>query len=254
MSRFKLLIVVFTLILGACSHEKRMRQLVEVPESLYSYTLTEKVELRSQAVNFDHRGATFDSLAEPSWLRIESLKGLKRQMNISFWFRLTSDVGGRTQTVLRAVDTQRPYKHLSIGFSGFRIGGSLNSHNFSAKDNTLGNEPSRTYFDLPRLEMGRYYFFSMNKEGGKIAIYVNAELYQEFDFKEDFELDTNQLLLGVLNTSGDFVNQYVGNLRNLDLFDQILTEDQIYSLSVNSYPNIAPFNDAYELSKFKLEN
>ena len=246
-------LLLLTLLLG-CADMRKERQVVTVSEPLYAFSLTEPFKYKAEAISFNTQGASFGTQDSPSYIQLDSLTLVRGDFNISFWLRSTSEQGDFTQTFIRAHLSNNGASNLNLGLGGFRITGNLNSNTFSAKNFAHGNAASREYYDLPRLEVGKYYFVSVNKSGGKIDIYVNAELYQDFDFDSDTDLVFDSILLGVLNTSGDYINQFSGNIRNLQVFGNILSADEIYSVSVKTYPEIKPFNDAFELSKFKLEN
>ena len=246
-------IILLALVVG-CTGIRKQRQVVAVEAPLYAFDLTSEVAGLQQSVSFNTEGASFGMENTPSYLILDSLPTVQRDFNLSFWFRSTSEKGDYTQTYLRAYNSEDRRVNINLGIGGFRLTGNLNSNTFSAKNFAQGNAASRQYYDLPRLEVGKFYFVSVNKAGGTIEIYVNAERYQDFDFSSDTNLQFDRILLGALNTSGDYVNQFTGNIRNLQVFAKTLSADEIYSLSVKTYPEIKTFNDAFELSKFNLDN
>ncbi len=253
MKAFKYLLL--ALLTTACSKLTKQREVVDIPEPATAMSLINKPSTGIYAnVEFSNNGMRLDTINGASYVYLDSIAPIKDNYNISFWFKLESKDGKTNQTFFNAVNTNNKSNFLTFGLAGFRVAGILNSNVFSAKDFSKDGAMSRTYFDLPRLEVGKYYFFSVNVAAQQVQVFINAELYQQYELTKDYSLQANALLLGVRRTTGDYKNQFLGTLRNLEIYNHQLSENQIYSVSVKNFDEIAPLNDAFELSKFILED
>jgi hypothetical protein len=244
------------MIVCSCSNLRKERQLVSVKEPIFNLNLTsDSNNLDFFNVSFSKEGASFKDLKkEASFIKIDSTPPIPENFNLSFWFRIKGEDGKVPQVLFKAVNKHNPSQQLVLWVGGFRVTGNLNSNRFSSKNYSKTTSISRDYYDLPRLEVGKYYFLSLNKFKNKIQIYINAELYAEFNPEKDSQIAINSFILGVLNTKGPYTNQFLGNLRNFEVYEQPLTEDEIYTISTKYFKEIQPFNDAFELSKFNLED
>ncbi|MBW2937247.1 LamG domain-containing protein [Aureisphaera sp. CAU 1614] len=224
-----------------------------VSEPMVQLKLTNPSQIHSFShVLFSMEGAEFGNGHIPSYLVLDSIPDISKSFNLSFWFRVRGDNGKIPQVLFKAFNRNNPKEQLALWMSGFRVTGNLNSNRFSAKEFSKELPISRDFYDLPRLEVGKYYFLSVNKIDNTIQVFINAELYGEYKIIKDTNIVINSCIFGVLNTEGSYTNQLYGFLRNFEIYEQPLSQDEIYSVSVKHFKEIQPFNDAFELSKFKI--
>ena len=252
LSKFALLALLFI----SCVFHKREKKIVSLPNPSYEVSLTQAPKNNKiKNVTFSNEGALFGMpKGESSYIQIDSIPEVSNNFNISCWFKVVGENGKISQTLFKILNKEDKQKQLRFCVAGQRLTGSLNSNKFYTKDFSKDAPSSRTYYDLPRLEIGRYYFLSINKIENKVQVYINAELYEEYLVDKDYIFITNSLTFGVLNKTGPYTNQFYGSIRNFELYEQPLNEDEIYSVSVKHFNEIEPFNDAFELSKFNLED
>ena len=249
--------ILFLLLLCvSCLYKNTQRKVVSLPTPYYEIGLTNAPKTaRIKNVIFSTQGAYFgESLSESSYLALDSVPEIRNNFNISFWFKTEGRNGEISQTLVKALNTINPKEELRIWVAGQRVTGSLNSNRLSSKDFSKESPSSRTYYDLPRLEVGKFYFLSINKIENHFEIYINAELYEEYTIEKDTQILINSITFGVLNIEGPYINQLCGNLIHFEVYEQPLSKDEIYSVSVKHFNEIEPFNDAFELSKFNLKD
>lgn len=249
-------ILFFLLLCVSCLPKKTQRKVVSLPLPYYEIGLINTPQKATiENVTFSKQGAYFgDSLIESSYLTIDSIPEISNNFNISLWFKIEGRNGKISQTLFRALNRINPKEELRIWVAGQRVTGSLNSNRLSSKDFSKDSPSSRTYYDLPRLEVGKFYFLSINKIKNNLEIYIDAELYEEYTLEKETQILINSLTFGVLNNEGPYINQLCGNLILFEVYEQPLSEDEIYSVSVKHFKEIEPFNNAFELSKFNLKD
>ena len=136
--------------------------------------------------------------------------------------------------------------------AGKRVTAVLNSNHLWANQYDYTKGTSKTYYDSYLLELGKYYFISINYTTQKVQIYINAELYQQFEDLEAVTIQFDKIYLGIEPYENNYRNPFIGHIRNITLFDQVLSEDEIYSLSVETHEAISEFNKTFELKKFNF--
>ncbi|MEZ4859406.1 MAG: LamG-like jellyroll fold domain-containing protein [Flavobacteriaceae bacterium] len=242
------------LLLFSCLSPRKEKKIVPVAAPIFELSLTTKPShIEVMNVNFSKEGASFGKDPKKnSYLYVDSIPFIPDNFNMSCWFRVEGEEGKIAQALFKAIDTAHAHKQFGTWIAGFRITGSLNSNFLSAKNFSKSETRSREYYDLPLLELGKYYFLSINKKEKQIAFYINAELYKEYTLPNDTEIGINSLIFGALNFEGPYVNQFYGRIRNFEIYRQPLSPDEIYSVSVKHFNEIQPFNDAFELSKFNI--
>jgi hypothetical protein len=241
-----------TFLLYSCG-EPPQRQVIEVIDKFYENSLTKPGELQSENVFFSEKGACITGDLSPSFVLIDTLKiNHSTERNLSFWFKFDGEDAAVPQMLFSIRDTINPQNRFNVWIAGRRITAVLNSNHLWANNYDYRNGRSKVYYDSFRLERGKYYYLSINYTPRKIEIYVNAELYQQFEQIENGLMSFQQLYLGIEVTNEGFKHPFAGHIKNLTLFDRLLTVDEIYSLSVASYQGIEKFNKEFELSKFNL--
>lgn len=245
---------ILLLLLVSCKQAEK-RKAVSLPKAIYESSLDSDRELISTNVLFSERGAHFDNEWAKSYIKIDSIKfNSTKEVNISLWFNFSSEDPGIPKSIFSVSDTTQLHNKLNIWVAGDRITGEFNSNYLWAKEYDFKNGISKYFFDLFRLEGGKYYFLSINLINNVLEIYVNAELYSKHIFDNDFHINFHHIYLGVKQYRQErFDGEFIGYLKDISIFDKALSKDEIYSLSVKSYKNVHYFNEAYELSKFDFE-
>ncbi|MCR9182171.1 MAG: LamG domain-containing protein [Flavobacteriaceae bacterium] len=231
-----------------------MRDVVEVLDRHGEYELTTPTGSVIGDVNFSKKGAEFLDNTTVSYILFDSIKLNKSsQKNISMWFKFEGEDARIPQMLFSIKDTIDIQKRFNMWIAGRRITALLNGNHLWANQYDYSKGRSKTYYDSFLLEPGKYYFLSVNYTPEKVEIYINAELYQQFDTIKEGNINFDQIYIGTERHYNEFRNPFIGNIRNLTLFDRQLSENEIYSLSVEAYEAIYEFNKAYELSKFNFE-
>lgn len=241
---------------SSCIFQKKERALVSLPAPALEIAFTNPSGVfRSFNCTFSKKGATFESTNNlASFIELDAIPKVSGDFNLSLWFKVEGENGKISQTLFKAFNSEKPQEQIRFWVAGNRVTGSLNSNKFYTEDFLKGSSASRTYYDLPRLELGKYYFLSINKRNNQIQVYINAELYAEYNVQKDYTILINSITFGVLNSREPYINQFFGTIRNFEIYEQPLNEDEIYSVSVKHFQEIEPYNDAFELSKFKLQD
>lgn len=231
------------------------RETKVIPDAAYQASLEKKDKVINKNVLFSERGAYFSAEKSPSYIIIDSIKSrVADEFNISLWFNYNPDDAGMPKAILSVSDTTYLYNKLNLWIAGDRITGEHNSNYLWAKDYDFNNGMSKYYYDLFRLEGGKYYFLSVNLNDNVLDIYINAEIYSRHKFDKDFNINLHLLYLGIKQYKQEKLDgQFYGYIRDITIFDKALSQNEIYSLSVKSHQNVIHFNEEFELSKFDFE-
>lgn len=251
--------VIMVLLVFACSltlscEVYENRKMVMVENEILKLDLTGEEQLNGENFTIDNKGLGIGFEKHPSFADIDFGLYNSKELNISFWINVKSEVQNIPQILFSLEDSLNSGNRFTIWMAGHRITGAVNNQNLWAKEYDYTKGTSAKYFDLFQLEQGKYYFFSLNVEKRSIKIYLNAEVYASYEDLEINGLSFQNIIFGVERRNQKFQNQMTGNIRNLTLFDRILTKDEIYSLSVNSYSEIEKYNREFELSKFNFND
>lgn len=240
------------LLLNSCTSFQKEKKVVKIPSSIFEKELTEPdTTFITHNVNFSEAGLNFtNKLNQVSYILFEKNIAIKDNFTITFWFRFLGVDGTKGQTLFKAYSDQDNMQELTFWVGGNRLNGKLNKYYLSNNKFETSNNLTRAYFDLPLLEKGKFYFFSVTKQNNTLEVFVNATLYKTYQLGSKNELNLNKLILGAMDTVAPYHNQLEGNIKNFKIFDKVLTLNEIYSVSATNYQEIKPFNDAFELSKF----
>jgi hypothetical protein len=249
-----MLLLVFACSLTLSCEVYEKRKIVVVENDILKLDLTGKEQVKGENFAIDNRGLGIGFEKQPSFAEIDIEVYNSEELNISFWFNVKSEVQNIPQILFSLEDSLYLGNRFTIWMAGHRITGAVNAQNLWAKEYDFTQGTSAKYFDLFQLEQGKYYFFSMNVEKRSIKIYLNAELYVSYNNLDIDDLSFQKIIFGVERRNQKPQNQMTGYIRNLTLFDRILTKDEIYSLSVESYSEIEKYNREYELSKFNFND
>lgn len=248
-----ILLCLLTIFFFLACKEKKMRKVVDIPERVHEFKLSEPAGKVVGDVEFSAKGAEFTDNESLSHLLFDSLKLNKTvNKNISMWLKFDGQDARVPQMIFSIKDTTNSLKRFNMWIAGRRVTAVLNSNHLWAKEYDYSKGRSKTYYDSYLLEPGMYYFLSVNYTPQKIQVYINAELYQEFENLESGDIQFHKIYLGKELTENEFRNPFMGHIRNLSFFDQTLSEDEIYSLSVETYDAISEFNKTFELKKFNF--
>lgn len=246
-----LIFLVGFIMLGCRENSKKT--VVKLEKPVFYQTLTSESDIIN-GINYSlgDEGLAVGLDASPSYIKLNVEGDSFTHLNISFWLKNTKKDQTKPQIILSLIDTINKENRFSIWMAGYRLTGAINDINFWAKEYDYKLGMSSEYYDLYLLEQGKYYFFSLNVSPHSVEIYVNAELYAQY--KVDIEdINFQNVLLGMEYRNGIFENQMQGFIRNLSIFDKTLTQDEIYSLSLETFYEIEKYNIDYELSKFKFD-
>ena len=247
----------YLLVLFSCGEgDKKEIYSVDINERALSYTLMKDEEFKYSNVDFSNRGIGFTYKNTPSYARIDSLNIERTEgVNISLWFQFLGDDPTNEQMLFSVRDTLEESKNINFWIAGRRLTAKINSNNLWAKNYDYKNGGSRLCYDLFQLELGKYYFLSINIMEDVVEVYVNSELYVRYEGLKNTSINYDQIYLGIFhNSKGDFKHQYQGYLRNLTIFSKTLNRKEIKALSQETYQEIFPYNDAFELNKFKIDS
>lgn len=230
-----------------------MRKVVDVPNKAQECELIKPSCIVMGNVHFSEKGAKFNDNDIPSYILLDSVNLDKSSSkNISMWFKFDGEDARIPQMIFSIKDTTDNRKRFNLWVAGRRITALLNNNPLWANDYDYSKGRSKTYYDSYLLERGKYYFLSVNYTPQKIQLYINAELYQQFEDIDGGHIDFHQIYLGAELFENEVRSPFIGYIRNLTLFNRKLNENEIYSLSVESYKAISEFNKAFELSKFNF--
>jgi hypothetical protein len=96
---------------------------------------------------------------------------------------------------------------------------------------------SRKYYDSFQLSPGTFYFLSINKKDSILQIYVNSELYSEYDNLIYSKQKGEEIYLGAFPHDSEFKNPFEGSIKGLKIYSRALMENEIVNL-YNSEPNL----------------
>lgn len=230
-----------------------MRKVVDVPNRIHEYELINPTGNGVGNVQFSEKGAEFNGNDNLAYILLDSLSlEESAQNNISMWFKFEGEDARIPQMIFSIKDTTNIRKRFNMWIAGRRVTAVLNGNHLWANEYDYSKGRSKTYYDSYILEPGKFYFLSVNYTPKKVEIYINAELYQQFENINDGKINFHQIYLGTERYENEFRNPLIGNIRNLTLFNRTLNENEIYSLSVESHEAISEFNKAFELKKFNF--
>lgn len=206
-------------------------------------------------VTYSDRGAYF-SYGNNSHIKIDSL-GLANTegYSIHFWVNCTGEEGTVAQNVISLRDTTTQSDMLDLWIGGRKITGRWGNKHFWAKDLTPGNGYTKQYYDLFRIELGKYYFLSVNITKTYVEVFLNGEQYAKYTGFNMMHLPKDILFLGITTAANGErpKDEFQGYIRNVSIFPKTLHVAEIKALSQQDYTTIFQYNDAFELSKFKIE-
>lgn len=246
--------IFFLIILVFCScGEKKMRKVVDVSNRVQEYDLIKPLGTVVGDVQFSEKGAEFNGNDFPLYILLDSLNlEESTPKNISMWLNFEGEDARIPQMIFSIKDTTDIRKRFNLWVAGRRVTAVLNGNPLWANEYDYSKGRSKAYYDSYLLERGKYYFLSVNYTPQKIQVYINAELYQQFEDIDGGHIDFHQIYLGAELFENEVRSPFIGYIRNLTLFNRKLNENEIYSLSVESYKAISEFNKAFEISKFNF--
>ncbi|WP_339609670.1 LamG-like jellyroll fold domain-containing protein [uncultured Planktosalinus sp.] len=231
-----------------------MRKVVDVSNRALEYELINPSGNFEGDVQFSEKGAEFNVNDGSGYILLDSLNlNQSASKNISMWLKFEGEDARIPQMIFSIKDTTDSRKRFNMWIAGRRITAVLNGNHLWANEYDYSKGRSKTYYDSFILEPGKFYFLSVNYTPQKVQIYINAELYQQFDNINDGNISFHQIYLGTERYENEFRNPLIGNIRNLTLFNRTLNVNEIYSLSVESHEAISEFNKAFELKKFNFK-
>ncbi len=236
--------------------EKRQRQTVAVPDSIIEHRLTDGENLEASNINFGNNGAAFlpaTKTGEIAYLSVDFPEVSATSMNMSMWIRFSDTDPRLPQMIFSAQDSLQPRAHFNLWVAGHRITGDFFGQPLWAENYNYNNGRSAQFYDLFKLEPGKYYFLSVNLSSGKLEIYINSELYSEHENLALGAREIQKVYFGAEPKQGEFIHPFYGNIRNVTIFNRALTENEIYSLSVATFKEVEEFNRQFELSKFNFD-
>ncbi|MAZ73159.1 MAG: hypothetical protein CMC70_08410 [Flavobacteriaceae bacterium] len=239
----------------ACTSKKKKEEIAQsLPERVAFFELTNNKGLEETNLSFSEEGAYFQNntsaYGKGALPEISSEKGV----NVSIWFKNTAVDPIKERMLFNIHDTINNRKNLSFWLAGNRITGNINQFSLWAKEYDYAKGGSKEYYDLFRLEEGKYYFLSINIFKNEVEVFINGQLYSKYANIPDTGLQYHTVYLGIQKaTDGTYQYPFEGTLRNFSIFNQALTAPEIKKLSQEAYAVIQPLNDAFELSKFNLE-
>jgi len=244
--------IVSLLLFSACKEAKK-RQVVAVSERTHEWSFTNQKNQTVGEIEFTDKGAGFLGVDFPAYITIDSLLvNDSRHRNISMWLKFDGEDARVPQMVFSVQDTLNAKNRFNLWIAGRRVTAVLNSNHLWAKEYDYSMGAGKIYYDSYMLERGKYYFLSVNYSPNEVEVYINAEKYQQFENIENGDINFHRIYLGAEMHGDDFRNPFFGHLKNLTVFNRKLTENEIYSLSAESYDEISEYNKAFELSKFNL--
>lgn len=229
---------------------------VDLKDKAYYTSLIKEQGLIKNNVEFSNKGANFLYSKTPSFILLDSLKiNNEKEVNISFWFQFTGDDPKNEQMLISISDRSEPAKNINFWIAGRRLTGKINSNNLWAKEYDYKKGGSGLYYDLFQLELGKYYFLAINLERESVEIFINSELYASYEGLENTTINFDRIYLGIFqDINKSFKYQFQGYLRNFTIFNKTLNIKEIKVLSQDAYQDIFPYNDAFELGKFKTDS
>ena len=252
MKKYNYLLLIIVLIFS-CQNKKEIDYEVNLNNKVLSSDFTRDRGLRKSNVNFSDKGVEFLYKNSPSYIMVDSLQlDFSKGVNISFWFQFTGDNPKKEQLLFSVKDSLSHSKSISFWIAGRRLTGKINTNNLWAKEYDYSKGASGSFYDLFPLELGKYYFLSININQQTTEIFINTEKYATYNGLQSPELSFDEIYFGILkNSENNFMYQYQGYIRNLSIFNKILNRKEIEVLSNETYADIFPYNDVFELSKFK---
>ena len=243
------------MIISCNTQEKKEVLSLQIEEPIMKLSLTEKDFFTSSNVNFSKKGASFSYSRSPGYIKIDSLNvDAKNGFNLSCWFLLSGENAAKEQMLFSVYDKRTPTNSINFWIAGRRLTQRVNTNSLWAKEYDYSMGASGDYYDLFELELGKFYFLSVNIFDNKVEVFINSELYARYDNLTNASLNYDELYLGSAKSgNGNFQFQYDGYIRNLTIFNKRLNALEIKTLSKENYLEIFPYNDAFELSKFNLE-
>lgn len=234
------------LFLGCNNSQKKI---VDLPKYNRSYSLHHRSNFFCNNIQFEQKGAIFDTI--DSYLLLNNFKVKKnKDFNISFWFRTIGE-SNKSQMLFSLRDTIENKNRFNLWIAGNRLTGKINSEHLWAENYNYLNPKSKAYYDSPKLENGKYYFLSLNVHNEGVEIYINSEIYQFFLISYD-NINFHNLYLGIEKNQEEFDYQFKGAISKFKFYLRKLSNDEIFSVYNKEKGFFKSINDEFELKKFNL--
>ena len=169
------------------------------------------------------------------WIDID----LNKEFNISFWFKFNDDFGPKPPAlfVYKNKYSSPSNSPFYIFLPAKRVSGVIGNQMLFAENYNSQQGYSRKYYDSFQLSPSTIYFLSINKKDSKLQIYVNSELYSEYDNLIYSNQKGEEIYLGVFPHDSEFKNPFEGSIKGLKIYSRALIENEIVDL-YNSEPNL----------------
>jgi hypothetical protein len=183
-------------------------------------------------ISFETNGILIgNETSKVSYVKIPfSELNLKDGFNISFSYETKSDIGSVPQALISLTDKYSSPSRVPfyLYLAAKRITGVYGKQILWAENYDKSKGESKSFFDSYPLESNTFYFVSVNFTGSKIAIYVNSELYVEFDNIIPHDLNFDHILIGsTMEGENKMVHQFNGIINNLKIYGVALNDKQI---------------------------
>jgi len=183
-------------------------------------------------VKFSEDGAKFDANSN-SYIKIPEVDlDLSNNFNVSFRFKFISEDGTKPQALFLYKGTySSPSKApLFIYLPAKKLSGVYGDQILWAEEYNMKKGYSRAFYDSFVLSPKTFYSVSINFEDNKIKIFVESELYAEYENLISHSIQGNEMYLGAFPSGEGFKNQFDGTLKNLKVYSRALSEKEIVDL------------------------
>ena len=188
---------------------------------------------------FSDNGAKFKR-DEESYIHIPKIDiDLNKEFNISFWFKFNDEFGPKPPAlfVYKNKYSSPSNSPFYVFLPAKRVSGVIGDQMLFAENYNSRQGYSRKYYDSFQLSPGTFYFLSINKKDSILQIYVNSELYSEYDNLIYSKQKGEEIYLGAFPHDSEFKNPFEGSIKGLKIYSRALMENEIVNL-YNSEPNL----------------
>ncbi|MBO6605394.1 sialidase domain-containing protein [Psychroserpens sp.] len=274
MKTTKFLFLFIILALASCKDQEKKQPEVEdgKPDEVESISVKPLEETRvinlplndndtSLTINniqFTYEGAEFDN-TKGSYIQTSSKDlNINDGIGINTVFNFSERDGAKAQTLFSMVDANSATGTAAFTFyiSNRRITGVAQGKFLWGNDYTYNKGMSDVFFDSPQLEIDKYYSLSINITSEKIELFVNNELYQEFNNLSIQKLKGDHIVLGAFKKPQDPAGSKIlkGKIRNLEIYNRSLTLDEIDDYYLINQGEMNEQNDALALEQMEKSN
>lgn len=185
------------------------------------------------------QGAKFSS-DELSFIRIPANNiDLNSEFNISFWFKFDGDFGPKPPAlfVLKNQYSSPSNAPLYIFLPARKVSAVFGKQKLFATNYDPDQGYSREYYDSFQLSPGVFYFLSVSYSNSKLQIFVNSELYAEYQNLISPETKGEEIYLGAFPFDNQYKSPLDGNLKGLKIHSKALSQKELVEL-YNSEPSL----------------